>query len=170
MITVDLPERHPAADAVRQCVPALRAFITRVRRAVPLDGSVSVALTSDRAIRKLNRDFRGLDHATDVLSFPAAALPDNAAATQAQHIVGGDLALSVDAAARQAKRFGHTLHTELKILLLHGLLHLAGHDHETDNGEMDAAEERLRRRFRLPVALIARTTQPAANAQSAGRQ
>lgn len=169
MITVDLPERHPLAASVTQCVPALRAFVVRARHAAFLSGTVSVVLTSDRAIKKLNRHFRGLDHATDVLSFPAAPLPDNAARADAEQIVGGDLALSVDAAARQAKRFGHTLPTELKILLLHGLLHLAGHDHETDSGEMDAAEEKLRRRFRLPVTLIARTTRPEANARSAGR-
>lgn len=83
--------------------------------------------------------------------------------------MGGDLAISVDAAARQANRFGHTLQTELKILLLHGLLHLSGYDHESDQGEMDAAEERLRRRFRLPAALIARTIRPGTNARSAGR-
>ena len=72
--------------------------------------------------------------------------------------MAGDLAISFDAAARQAQRFGHPLVVELKILMLHGLLHLAGYDHETDAGEMAAREEQLRRRFRLPPTLIARTT------------
>lgn len=169
MITVDLPERHPYANSVKECVPALRTFVARVRKAISLAGNVSVVLTSDRAIRKLNRDFRGLDHATDVLSFPAAVLPDNVTAIHTQQISSGDLAISVDTAARQAKRLGHTLRTELKILLLHGLLHLAGHDHEADNGEMRSAEEQLRRRFRLPVALIARTEWPEESAKLAGR-
>jgi probable rRNA maturation factor len=72
--------------------------------------------------------------------------------------VAGDLAISFDAAARQAQRFGHPVAVELKILMLHGLLHLAGYDHETDAGEMAVREEQLRRRFRLPPTLIARTT------------
>ena len=71
--------------------------------------------------------------------------------------VAGDLAISFDAAARQAQRFGHPVVAELKILMLHGLLHLAGYDHEADAGEMAAREEQLRRRFRLPATLIART-------------
>jgi probable rRNA maturation factor len=129
----------------------------RAQKAVPLPGTVGVALISDPAIRKLNRDFRGLDHATDVLSFPAAMLPEDISQGKTHPVIRGDLAVSVDAAARQAKRFGHPLQSELKILILHGLLHLAGHDHENDRGEMGVAEERLRRRFRLPSALIART-------------
>ncbi len=88
---------------------------------------------------------------TDVLSFPAAAFPETTA---------GDLAISIDTAARQAHQFGHSLEAELKILLLHGLLHLAGLDHETDSGEMAAREDQLRRRFRLPGTLIARSSGP----------
>ncbi|MHB8302369.1 MAG: rRNA maturation RNase YbeY [Acidobacteriaceae bacterium] len=153
MITVDLPERHAALATVRQCVPSLRAFLARAQTAVPLSGHVSVLLASDREIRKLNRQFRGLDRATDVLSFAAEDF-----FAKSENRVAGDLAVSVDTAMRQAKRWGHPLRTELKILLLHGLLHLAGHDHDIDNGEMTAAEDRLRRRFRLPTALIARTT------------
>lgn len=169
MITLELPERHPVENAVVQCLPALRGFLVRARRAVPLDGVVSVVLTSDRALRKLNREFRHLDHATDVLSFPAAPLPGNMPITEKRASVSGDLAISVDAAARQAERFGHPLQSELKILLLHGLLHLAGYDHEADDGEMDAAEEQLRRRFRLPALLIARTLRPASRRASAVR-
>lgn len=111
-------------------------------------------LASDREIRKLNREFRGLDRATDVLSFAAEDF-----FSKSENRVTGDLAVSVDTAMRQAKHWGHPLRTELKILLLHGLLHLAGYDHEIDHGEMTQAEDRLRLRFRLPSALIARTTQ-----------
>jgi len=157
MITVDLPDGHAVADSVRACVPALRAFLMRAQKAVPLAGQVSAVLVSDPAIKRLNRDFRAQNHATDVLSFPAAEIPGNKLNFQAQHRVAGDLAISIDTAARQAKRFGHPLTVELKVLLLHGLLHLAGHDHEIDHGEMRQREEQLRRRFRLPTALIART-------------
>lgn len=157
MITVDLSDRPAAAHAVRMYVPALRAFLKRAQKALPLAGEVSVLLASDTAVRKLNREFRGLDHATDVLSFPAAQDPENKSRTNAAHWIAGDLAISIDTASRQAKRFRHSLMIELKVLLLHGLLHLAGYDHETDNGEMREKEEQLRRRFRLPSALIERT-------------
>ena len=163
MITLDLPD----AGAVKQAVylPALRSFLLRARRAVALPGQVSILLTSDKEIRRLNRIYRGKDKATDVLSFPAAALPKknvsirSAIDTQrlAQPTIAGDLAISVDTAARQAKQFGHPVQIELKILILHGLLHLGGLDHEADAGEMASREDQLRRRFCLPTALIART-------------
>ena len=141
-----------ALDVANQGAPVdlspLRPFLSRAKKAVPLAGEVSVLLTSDIEIRRLNRVFRSKDEPTDVLSFPAAAFPETAA---------GDLAISIDTAAHQAKQFGHSLQIELKILLLHGLLHLAGFDHESDAGEMAAREDQLRRRFRLPGALIARS-------------
>lgn len=148
MITLDLPDESAVKHAAAN-LPGLRPFLARARKAVPLAGEVSVLLTSDREIRRLNRSFRHKDKATDVLSFPTPVFPENTA---------GDLAISLDTAARQAKQFGHTLEIEIKILLLHGLLHLAGFDHETDTGEMAAREEELRRRFRLPVTLIARSS------------
>ncbi len=147
MITLDPPDEGALKQAAAN-IPDLRPFLVRARKAVPLTGDVSVLLTSDREIRRLNRAFRHKDKATDVLSFPAPAFPANTA---------GDLAISLDTAARQAKQFGHPLEIEIKILLLHGLLHLAGLDHETDSGEMAAREDQLRSRFRLPVTLIART-------------
>jgi len=147
MITIDLPGE--AAERASVNVEALRPFLVRAKKAVPLAGEVSVLLTSDREIHRLNRAFRGKDKATDVLSFPAPPMPGN---------VVGDLAISLHTAARQAERFGHPLHVEIKILLLHGLLHLAGFDHEADSGEMAAREQELRRRFRLPPTLIARAT------------
>ena len=105
-------------------------------------------LADDRALRKLNRDFREKNKATDVLSFPA---PDVLA-----EVYAGDLAISLETAARQAEQHGHTLRDEVRILLLHGALHLVGMDHEMDRGEMAAREADLRRALRLPVGLIAR--------------
>ena len=147
------------ADATL-ALSALRLFLRRARKAVPVAGQVSVLLTSDIAIKRLNGKFRGIHHATDVISFPALEMPAQTSSDQrrAYPPVAGDLAISLDAAARQANRFGHSVIIELKILTLHGPLHLAGYDHETDAGEMAAREEQLRRRFRLPATLIARST------------
>lgn len=143
---------------------ALRPFLRRARRAVPVAGQVSVLLTSDISIQRLNGKFRGKNRATDVLSFPAPEMPAQASSSgkrgnsRTDHpAVAGDLAISLDTAAHQAAQSGHPLTIELKILILHGLLHLAGYDHESDAGEMAAREEQLRRRFRLPGALIARS-------------
>lgn len=105
-------------------------------------------LTTDRKIRRLNRDFRRKDKATDVLSFPAAPGPEELA---------GDLAISVDTARKQAASQGHALTCELKILILHGILHLAGYDHQTDSGQMAQHESRLRAKLGLPLGLIERT-------------
>jgi probable rRNA maturation factor len=148
MLTLDPPHKNFSATHL----PALRAYLRRAQRAVSLPGQVSVLLSNDRTLRRLNRDYRGKDKPTDVLSFPAAAF----SGAQMQRSAG-DLAISLDTAARQARVLGHSLATEIRILLLHGLLHLAGYDHETDRGEMAAREEALRKRFRLPTALIART-------------
>jgi probable rRNA maturation factor len=169
MIIVD-PEANSStkakagAVAAATSLSALRPFLRRARRAVPVAGQVSVLLASDSAIKRLNGKFRGLHHTTDVLSFPALEVPASASSSgqrrssrAAQAAIAGDLAISLDTAARQAGRLGHPLLAELKILMLHGLLHLAGYDHESDAGEMAAREEQLRRRFRLPSALIARS-------------
>ena len=170
MITIDLPSSSALAASAESHLPALRAFLARAQKAVVLPGHVSVLLTSDREIRRLNREFRGKDQATDVLSFPAPAFAGKKSRSQQQRpIVIGDLAISVETAARQAKQHGHPIQVELKILLLHGLLHLAGHDHETDAGEMAAWEDQLRRRFRLPHALIARGAPSGPPAKSASR-
>ncbi len=162
MIIID-PEAHRGTNGrtgAEFALSALRPFLRRARRVVPVSGQVSVFLTSDHAIKQLNGKFRGLHHATDVISFPALDLPaqkSSAGSRVAHPTIAGDIAISLDTAARQAKQFGHPLMTELKILMLHGLLHLAGYDHETDCGEMASREEQLRRRFRLPSALIARS-------------
>lgn len=119
-------------------------------------------LTSDEEIRRLNRTFRKKNKATDVLSFPA---PKELAG---EH--DGDLAISVDTAARQAESFGHTLNDEVKILLLHGLLHLAGMDHEVDSGEMAAKEAELRAELKLPISLIERVSPPRVQAKAVRRR
>lgn len=119
-------------------------------------GHVGVAVVSDRAMRALNARYRRTPHATDVLSFPAAE------ATAVPHAEAqlGDIAIAVGVARRQAAQQGHSLNIELRILALHGLLHLLGYDHERDQGEMQALEERLRRRSGLPAGLVARASRP----------
>jgi probable rRNA maturation factor len=107
---------------------------------------VNIRLTTNRELQDLNRRFRRKDSATDVLSFPSH-LPE----------VAGDIAISAEIAEQNAARLGHSRETELRILVLHGLLHLAGYDHESDSGEMEAKELALRRRFKLPSGLIERT-------------
>lgn len=133
----------------------LAAFLKEAVHAVRLRGQVSVLLTTDRHIRRLNRTWRHKDKATDVLSFPASASFDG------QEPLAGDLAISVETAARQAVEAAHPLSAELQVLILHGLLHLAGYDHETDSGEMARKEAALRRRFGLRAGLIERSAGPA---------
>jgi probable rRNA maturation factor len=126
---------------------ALTEFVVRACRAAELKGSVTVMVTHSNEMRKLNARFRGKDYATDVLSFPPPALGNGFA---------GDIAVSLDIAMRNARALGHSLSQEVQILVLHGILHLAGYDHEDDQGEMAEKETRLRRRFGLPTALIER--------------
>ena len=102
------------------------------------DSSATIAFVSDKSIRKLNQQFRSIDKATDVLSFPADE-PNNL----------GDVAVSVETAATQAKDNGLTFENEIAQLILHGLLHLSGYDHETDSGEMNRFELRLRRKLHI---------------------
>jgi probable rRNA maturation factor len=147
MITID-PPSSPRAEVPTLSKSALTRFLNRARAAVGLAGEVEVLLTSDAELKRLNKAFRGKNKPTDILSFPT---PPEIAAEHA-----GDLAISLDTAARQAAEHGHTLPDELKILLLHGLLHLAGEDHETDSGEMAARELALRKQFKLKSALIER--------------
>lgn len=137
------------SDASELSRSGLTRFFNRAREAVGLRGEVDVLLADDATLRRLNKTFRGKNKATDVLSFPAAENPDGHA---------GDLAISLDTAARQAAAFGHSLRDEVRILLLHGLLHLSGMDHEVDKGEMAAREGELRRELRLPATLIERVT------------
>jgi probable rRNA maturation factor len=136
------------------CLPSTRAlarFLVEAQAAVRLRGHVTVLLTTDDALRGLNRRFRSKNKPTDVLSFPAENL------LKSQEKIAGDLAISVDTARRQGSACGHPLGTELKILMLHGLLHLAGYDHESDAGQMQRRERILRSRLGLPLGLIERT-------------
>lgn len=127
----------------------LERFLADAARAARLRGAISVLLTGDEVIQRLNREFRGKDKATDVLSFPAADVSGRSR-------MAGDLAISVETAAREAERRGHDLDLELRVLLLHGVLHLAGLDHETDAGEMARREDQLRKKLGLEQGLIAR--------------
>lgn len=124
----------------------LRAFLGQLAKRVTRGRAISCLLTNDAEIRRLNKKFRGKNAATDVLSFPAAG----------QHGLAGDIAISLDRAKLQAREHGHSLATEVRILLLHGALHLAGMDHETDTGEMAETETRWRKRLGLPAGLIER--------------
>ena len=118
---------------------AWETFASKAAEAIGRSGSAAtIAFVSDKTIRGLNRQFRGIDKATDVLSFPSDD-PD------ASNL--GDIAISVDTAIAQAKENGLNFDEEVAQLILHGLLHLCGYDHETDNGEMNKLELRLRKKL-----------------------
>ena len=118
---------------------AWETFAARAAGAIGKQGSsATIAFVSDKTIRQLNRQFRGVNQATDVLSFPTEDGDEKNL---------GDIAISVDTATTQAKQNGLTLEEELAQLILHGLLHLSGYDHETDKGEMNRLELRLRRKL-----------------------
>lgn len=140
--------------AAAAATAGLASWLVRVAPA-GARGEVSVALVSDARMRALNQRFRRQDHATDVLSFPSAddGLRGRADAGRAL----GDVVIAAGVAARQAREAGHSLGTELRVLALHGLLHLIGFDHETDDGRMARVEARLRRKGGLPVSLVERT-------------
>ena len=120
-------------------------FASDVRRRLARGREFAVCVASEAAMRRANLQFRGQNHATDVLSFPDG---------DAGHL--GDLLICARQAARQAGRLGHSVDAELQILVLHGVLHLLGHDHERDRGAMRRLESRWRRTLGLPAALIER--------------
>jgi probable rRNA maturation factor len=132
----------------------LDRFVLRARRVVHLRGTVNVLVTNSSELRALNRRFRGADKATDVLSFPS---PQVDVERRKARRVAGDVAISADVARENAARLGHSVADEVKILTLHGILHLAGFDHERDNGEMASRESQLRRQLKLEAGLIERT-------------
>lgn len=117
----------------------LAEFLAALEKRVARGRAVTCLITTDAELRRLNRQFRGRNYAADVLSFP----PD-------------EMAISFDRAAAQAKELGHSVDEELRILMLHGMLHLCGMDHETDSGQMRRAEVRWRKRLGLPSGLIER--------------
>lgn len=115
----------------------LRRVLSAAARALRVSGEVALVLTGDRAVRALNARYRGKDKPTDVLSFPGPGGQEGL----------GDIVISVETAARNARGLGRTLPQELDVLTLHGFLHCLGYDHETDDGTMDRLEGRLRRRL-----------------------
>ena len=121
-----------------------RTFTARALKLAPVsDGDVTVVFVSDRAMREINRQWRGKRGTTDVLSFPANQ-------DEFDKLAGlnlGDILISIEQAARQAKEHGLSFENEVAQLILHGLLHLSGHDHETDHGEMNRLEMKLRRKL-----------------------
>jgi probable rRNA maturation factor len=124
----------------------LRDFAVSVSRTVASGRSFCCQITTDDELRRLNRQFLGHDYATDVLSFPEPS-PDGFL---------GEIAISANRAAEQAREFGHSVEDEVSILLLHGVLHLVGMDHEADRGRMARAERRWRKELGLPSGLIER--------------
>ncbi len=124
----------------------LRSFARALSDRVVSGRSYTCVITDDAELRRLNNAFLGHDYATDVLSFPSADVAGDL----------GEIAISVERAESQAREFGHSRIEEIQILMLHGLLHLAGMDHERDAGEMARAERKWRAEFDLPLNLISR--------------
>lgn len=120
----------------------LQRFAWRAQKLAEVQGEVDILISGNQRLRDLNRRFRRKNNPTDVLSFPRPS--------------GGDIAISAQIARENAQRYGHSFAKELKILVLHGMLHLAGYDHESDNGRMARAESRLRSQLKLPASLIDR--------------
>ena len=115
----------------------LQRFARRAQKLAEVQGEVDILISGNQRLRDLNRRFRRKNKPTDVLSFPRSS--------------GGDIAISAQIALQNAQRYGHSVAIELKILVLHGMLHLAGYDHESDNGRMARAELRLRSQLKLPA-------------------
>jgi probable rRNA maturation factor len=141
---------------------SLTRFVRQAARAVALPGWVNVLLTTNNEMRSLNLRFRGKNTPTDVLSFsPIAPLPIRFA---------GDIAISAEMAARNARNLGHSPAEEVKILALHGVMHLAGYDHEGESAVMARKEQRLRRSLNLPMGLIERTAERNGGGGNASRE
>ena len=142
---------------VRVARPALESFLRGVKRELGLVGAeLTVCLVSDRAMARLNQRFRKKKGPTDVLSFPAVSgrrpvrfLRRSSAANSREARYLGDVAIAPATARRYAKKHDRPLPSELRVLILHGVLHLLGYDHETDRGEMDNIEQKLRKHFGL---------------------
>jgi len=132
---------------------ALRDFAGTLDKRVTRGRGFDCLITGDAELRRLNRQYRRKDYATDVLSFPAAV-----SVPAASEKTLGELAISADRALKQSRDCGHSLSDELRILMLHGALHLTGMDHESDSGEMARAESRWRKIFGLPNGLIERAS------------
>ncbi len=136
---------------------ALDRFVARARQAARLQGTVNILLTSSAEMKSLNRRFCGKDKPTDVLSFPAEPESQRNARKNLRQRFAGEIAISTEIASHNARNLGHSPGEEIKILVLHGLLHLRGYDHECDNGQMARREKQLRAELHLPLGLIERT-------------
>ena len=141
-IDLQNPRRYPEAGA-RRWRPWVTELISRI---APRADSLAIRFVSDREMRNLNHTYREKDASTDVLSFPQDGELDAVEAVARRHHLG-DIAVSVPTARRQAHELGHSVETEIRTLLLHGVLHCLGHDHETDDGTMERLERSLRPRF-----------------------
>jgi probable rRNA maturation factor len=147
--TVIFDPASRAALGRRVTQKVLREFAGALEKRVAGGRAFNCLVTGDAELKRLNRQFCRKNYATDVLSFPAVAGPPPG-------VLAGELAISADRALEQAREFGHSLSEELQILMLHGVLHLTGLDHESDNGTMARAELRWRKAFGLPNGLIER--------------
>lgn len=125
---------------------SLGRFVTKARRFIPIPGLINVLVTTSNEMKRLNTRFRDKEEPTDVLSFPANGMNG----------LAGEIAISLEVAKANAARLGHSTATEIKVLIVHGMLHLAGYDHETDHGQMFRKEQRLREKLKLPAGLIER--------------
>lgn len=149
----DAPSRAVASAEQTAAIRGLASWLVRIAPAAAR-GEVCIALVSDARMKALNRQFRGKDRVTDVLSFPAE--PASASAAPAAAGFLGDIVIASGVAKKQAKDAGHGVNIEIRVLALHGLLHLLGFDHDTDDGKMARVEARLRRKAGLPEGLIER--------------
>lgn len=131
---------------------SLIRFVLRARKAARIKGTIDVLVTGSGEMRALNQRFRGKNKPTDVLSFPSESCPNGH-----RKPFAGEIAISAEIALDNARCLGHTGALEVKVLVLHGILHLAGFDHERDNGEMASKEAYLRRVLRLPLSLTERS-------------
>ena len=148
----DSPSRLGAAAGQVTATRGLGRWLTKIAPA-SARGDLCVALVSDARMRALNRQFRGKDKVTDVLSFPADPSTPLRAGTRG---FLGDIVIASGVAKKQAKAAGHSLNIEIRVLALHGLLHLLGYDHDGDDGKMARVEARLRMKAGLPEGLIER--------------
>jgi len=147
---------------------AVKRFARKLQREIAGGRAFHTLIAGDAELRQMNRAFRGKDYATDVLSFPLAGIESGGPKAARRYCNGGgtsvkgldqnlgDLAISIGRARAQARQFGHSVEEEVRILMLHGLLHLLGMDHESDSGRMARAERRWRLKLGLPNGVIDR--------------
>jgi len=124
-----------------------KAFLEKVLQ-TGTDKDIELVVTTNAVIQEINREYRNIDKATDVLSFPYEEMPLAPL---------GSIVISIDFVQQKAEEFSHSQNDEFSLLFIHGLLHLLGYDHEVDNGEMRKKEKELINKFGLPKSLIVRT-------------